>query len=144
MAVGFLTLGIGVAFAAVKGDVATGLLQLLSVVFSAYVVGNGFEHYAKSRKSGAAASDPVLDNAVVELAAKVDALQAAIDETAKASGTAVAEIKALAEQAATGSAAAAEALMMIIKLYKIDEVYAKQQATNGTTGGSHAQGNAGV
>lgn len=141
MAVGFLTLGIGVAFAAVKGDVNPGLLQLLSVIFGAFVVGNGFEHIANSRKPAPSAV-PTL--ALNELSDKVNALQAAIDETAKASGTAVAEIKALAEQAATGSAAAAEALMMIIKLYKIDEVYAKQQATNGTTGGSHAQGNAGV
>lgn len=136
MAVGFLTLGVGVAFAAVKGDVSPGLLQLLSVIFGAYVVGNGFEHMAKR-------GQPAQPSATVDLSAvtsKVDTLQATITQMGQTSGLAVAEIKALAEQAAAGSAASADALSMIIRLYKIDEVYAKQQSN----GDASAKSNSGV
>lgn len=125
MAVGFLTLGIGVAFAAIKGDVNPGLLQLLSVVFGAFVVGNGFEHIANARKPAKAAeaqqSESIVGPAFATLQAQIDdissqvkALQTTMDTASQASGVAVAEIRALVEQAATSSATAAEALAMII------------------------------
>lgn len=103
MAVGFLTLGIGVAFAAVKGDVNPGLLQLLSVVFGAYVVGNGFEHIANSRKP-AKEDKPTYDPLQIE--GGFATMQTQLDQ-----------VRALSEQAAAGSAASAQALNLIMEVY---------------------------
>lgn len=101
MAVGFLVLGVGVAFTAAQGDVMPGLLQLLQVIFGAYVIGNGLEHVAKSRRPSAPPAQATVD---------LSGLEAQI-----------AEVRALAEQAAAGSSASAQALSLIIEKYKINQ-----------------------
>lgn len=102
MAVGFLVLGVGVALSAARGDIPPNLLQLLSVIFGGFVVGNGFEHVARSMRK----SEPPTQPAQVDLSPLSQQ---------------VGEVKALAEQAAQSGAVSAQALSMIIERYKIGQ-----------------------
>lgn len=60
MALVVATIGVAVVF--FKGDIPANLLALLQVVFGAFVVGNGVEHYTSARASAAASEgepDPI-------------------------------------------------------------------------------------
>lgn len=82
---GLVVLGVGIAITVAKGDIPANLLQLLQVLFGAFVVGNVGEHivgavHARAATSvqvaqinaDAAAAEPWQDN--------IDALQASLDK----------------------------------------------------------------
>lgn len=83
-----MVLAIGVVFTLVKGDISANLLQLLQVVFGAFVVGNVGEHIANgvvARSATAPVKDdsptppPSTDPAMVEaLANTLNGMQEAL------------------------------------------------------------------
>lgn len=62
-----LLLGIGVTITYLKGDVPPGLLQLLSVIFGGFIIGNAAEHAADAHE---ARSDAQLEAVKVQVAAQ--------------------------------------------------------------------------
>lgn len=106
--VGIVVLLTGLGITLAKGDIPPNLLQLLSVIFGGFIVGNVGEHVAGAISARAAPEEAIKDDAVTAqdlqyIAAKVEQLQG----TADASASAIANVQ--------------QALTMIIQKYKIAE-----------------------
>lgn len=67
-----LVLGIGTAIALYRGDVPGNLMQLLEVVFGAFVAGNGIEHMARAHRDVGCSRTTAPDSETPESSQSVD------------------------------------------------------------------------
>jgi hypothetical protein len=112
-----LLLVVGVGVTLYVGDVPDGLLQLMSVIFGGFIVGNVGEHISGAVVSKAEALAAGASPSTPSAAVDTEALSKDISYVSQQ----VASFEAKLDSQAEGVAAVQQALTLIIKKYGIDK-----------------------